>query len=357
MSEEHNRLIAEFAAANPNTIVALHNGGPVEMPWLESVAGVLELYLGGQAIGEAAVNVLFGDVNPSGRLAESFPRKLSDNPTCLTYPGEGGRVKYAEGVFVGYRYYESKEMDTLFPFGHGLSYTTFEYSDLALDKPEIDAQGVVTASVTVANTGKTVGKTVVQLYVAPPSGELIRPLRELKGFEKISLQPGESKTVSITLDSRDFAFWNAFKHEWNVEGGEYRIQIGENAHVVALEAALTVKANTPIILEEFTEGTPMNKLAAFPQGKAFIEAHVGYLMSGMVRAGFMPPQMLDAIGYTPGDAVSLDTLEAIVKRSGRADANPLGALFGQAASMLLQFCPAEGKVKFNALLRELNGQA
>ena len=240
MPECQNRLIEAVAEANPNTVVVLHNGSPVEMPWLDKVKGVLEAYLGGQAVGLATVRVLFGDANPCGHLAETFPKKLSDNPSFLYYGGEGNRTEYREGVFVGYRYYDRKEMDVLFPFGHGLSYTTFEYSNLRLSADAIDDTGTLTATVTVKNTGSRAGKAVAQLYVAAPEMDVLRPVRELKGFEKVHLEPGEAKDVSFTLDKRSFAYWNETLHDWHVVSGKYAIQIGASSRDLPLCAAVDV---------------------------------------------------------------------------------------------------------------------
>ena len=235
-------LIEAVAAANPNTVVVLHNGAPVEMPWIGKVRAVLEAYLGGQAVGEAAVRVLFGDVNPSGHLPESFPLKLQDNPSYLFYGGEPRGTEYREGVFVGYRYYDKKEMDVLFPFGHGLSYTTFEYSNLRLnlENTVLGEDSAVTATVTVTNTGKRFGKAVVQLYAGALGGDVIRPLRELKGFEKVALNPGESRDVAFTLDKRAFAVWNTDIHDWYVPAGQYGIWVGGSSRDLPLHAEITL---------------------------------------------------------------------------------------------------------------------
>ena len=166
LPECQNRLISAVAAANPNTIVVLHNGSPVEMPWAQAVKGILEAYLGGQAVGAATVRVLFGDANPCGRLPESFPHRLEDNPSYPFFGGEGDIAEYREGVFVGYRWYDKKKMDVLFPFGHGLSYTTFEYANLRLNKTRMTDTSPLSVSVDVTNTGEVFGKEVVQLYVA-----------------------------------------------------------------------------------------------------------------------------------------------------------------------------------------------
>lgn len=237
-----NKLIEAVAEANPNTVVVLHNGSPVEMPWIGKVKGVLEAYLGGQAVGIATVDVLFGDVNPSGRLPETFPVKLSDNPSYLYYGGEGNEADYREGVFVGYRYYDKKDMNVLFPFGYGLSYTTFAYSNLRLSASEITDQETLTATVTVKNTGSRAGKTVVQLYVGDKVSTVLRPVRELKGFEKVELQPGESKDVTFTLCKRAFAYWNTQIGDWHVESGEFSVEIGQSSRDIEVRADVTVNS-------------------------------------------------------------------------------------------------------------------
>ena len=244
MPESQNRLIEAVAEANPNTVVVLHNGSPVEMPWIGRVKGVLEAYLGGQAVGLAEVKVLFGDVNPSGHLPETFPIKLEDNPSYLFYGGEPAGTEYREGIFVGYRYYDKKKMDVLFPFGYGLSYTTFEYSGLKLSADKIKDTDTVTATVTVTNTGTRAGKTAVQLYVGDVEGYVnaVRPVRELKAFKKVELQPGESKEVSFTLCKRAFATWRCEIHDWFVESGEFSIEVGDSSACLPLKATVTVES-------------------------------------------------------------------------------------------------------------------
>ena len=246
MPECQNRVIEAVAEANPNTVVVLHNGSPVEMPWLGKVKAVLETYLGGQAVGIATVRVLFGEVNPSGRLPETFPKKLSDNPSYLFYGGEGNVAEYREGIFVGYRYYDRKEAEVLFPFGYGLSYTSFEFSNLRLSAESITDQETVTATVTVKNTGKRAGKAVVQLYVGDEESSVFRPVRELKGFEKVELQPGEAKDVSITLDKRAFAYWNTQIHDWYVESGAFSVEIGYSSRDIALKAKVNVQSTVTL---------------------------------------------------------------------------------------------------------------
>ena len=246
LPECQNRLIEAVAAANPNTVVVLHNGSPVEMPWLGKVKAVLEAYLGGQAVGLATVRVLEGEVNPSGHLAETFPVKLADNPSYLFYGGEGDEADYREGVFVGYRYYDKKDMDVLFPFGHGLSYTTFAYSNLRLSAAEITGRDTLTVTITATNTGTVPGKTVVQLYIGDKESTVLRPMRELKGFEKIELQPGESKDVSFILDKRSFAYWNAQLGDWYVETGEFIIEVGQSSRAIDVSGTVTVTGTVKV---------------------------------------------------------------------------------------------------------------
>ncbi len=246
LPDGQNRLIEAVSNANYNTVVVLHNGSPVEMPWIGGVNAVLETYLGGQAVGLATVRVLLGECNPSGHLAESFPQKLADNPSYLFYGGEGDRADYREGVFVGYRYYDKKEMHVLFPFGHGLSYTTFDYSNLRLDKRQITDQETVTATVTVKNTGSRAGKTVVQLYVGDLESTALRPVRELKGFEKVELLPGEEREVSFVLDKRAFAYWNTDLSDWHVETGIFAIEVGQSSRYICCREEITVQSTVKI---------------------------------------------------------------------------------------------------------------
>lgn len=246
MPESHNRLIEEVAMVNPNLVVVLSNGSPVEMPWVEKPKAILESYLGGQAWGGAVADVLFGVVSPSGKLAETFPKKLSDNPSYLFFPGEGDRVEYREGIFVGYRYYDKKEMEVLFPFGYGLSYTTFEYSDLRLDKKEMTDKEVLKVKVKVKNTGKVKGKEIVQLYVRDVKSSVIRPDKELKGFTKVELEPGEEKEVEFELDKRAFAYYNVDIKDWYVETGEFEILIGKSSREIVLKDTVLVKSTVEI---------------------------------------------------------------------------------------------------------------
>jgi len=231
-----NELIARVADANPRTIVMLQTGAPVTMPWLEQVAGVLEAWYPGQECGNAIADVLFGTVNPSGKLPQTFPARLADNPAFINYPGENGRVRYGEGIFVGYRYYEKKQVVPLFPFGFGLSYTSFAYDRLRLSADAIAPDDQLTVSVDVTNTGQRAGQEVVQLYVRDPQARVARPAKELKGFAKVELAPGETKTVTLTLDRRSLAYWDDARHAWVAEAGAFEVAVGGSSQDIRARA-------------------------------------------------------------------------------------------------------------------------
>ncbi|MDD2994207.1 MAG: glycoside hydrolase family 3 C-terminal domain-containing protein, partial [Pygmaiobacter sp.] len=234
-----NRLIEAVAAVQPNTVVVLHNGSPVETPWADKVAAVLEMYLGGQGVGEACDRLLYGEAVPCGRLAETFPLRVQDNPSYLFFPGDGYHVRYAEDIYVGYRYYEAKQQPVRWAFGHGLSYTTFAYSNLHLSQEAMDDDSTLTVTVEVTNTGKVAAKEVVQLYVADKNGTPNRPCKELKGFAKVLLAPGETQSVSLTLTARDLSFYHEGLGDWYAPAGRYKIMVGHASDEIALAAALT----------------------------------------------------------------------------------------------------------------------
>lgn len=270
MPDCQNELIAKVAAVQPNTIVVLHNGSPVEMPWVDQVKGIVEAYLGGQAVGGAVCDILFGKVNPSAKLPESFPKKLEDNPSYLSYIGEGDMVEYREGIFVGYRYYDKKKMDVLFPFGYGLSYTTFAYSNLHLDKKEMKDTDTVTVSVDVTNTGDRTGKEIVQLYVADKESTVIRPEKELRDFAKVELAPGETKTVSFTLGKRAFAYYNTTIHDWHVETGDFDILIGKSSRDIVLSESVKVESTVKIPFV-YTTDTTLGDVMKNPKAYALVK--------------------------------------------------------------------------------------
>ena len=231
---EQDDLVAAVAAANPNTIVVLNTGSPVAMPWLESVAAVLQLWFPGQEIGDALVDVLTGDVEPGGRLPTTIPKRLEDTPAFSHHPGTDGRAVYAEGLFIGHRWYDREGIEPLFPFGFGLGYTTF-----TLDTATV-AGGIehgVTVDVDVTNTGDRRGSDVVQVYVEPPAGDPARPLRHLAAFGRVELDAGESGTVGVTLDRRAFASW--IDGEWVVPPGEHTIHVGRSSADLARAGSMT----------------------------------------------------------------------------------------------------------------------
>ena len=240
---QQDALIAAVAAANPKTVVVLNVGAPVSMPWLDKVAAVVEAYYPGLENGNAVTRVLLGEVNPSGKLPVTFPQRLEDSPAFInaSYPG-CREVNYGEGLFVGYRYYDKKELAPLFPFGHGLSYTTFAYSDLKVAK-KVKAGEKVEVSLQVKNTGKRAGKEVVQLYVADPESALPRPPKELKGFAKVELQPGESKTVSFALDERSLAYYDPYRKKWVAEPGEFEVLVGSSSRDIRVKSKFSLTEN------------------------------------------------------------------------------------------------------------------
>ncbi|MFD2329216.1 beta-glucosidase [Cohnella sp. GCM10020058] len=314
-------LIEAVAAAQPNLVVVLGNGAPVEMPWLGSARGVLEAYLGGQALGGAIADLLFGDANPSGRLAETFPARLEDNPSYLFFPGEGDRVEYREGIFVGYRYYDKKRIEPLFPFGHGLSYTTFAYANLAFDRQEMRDTDTLTVTVDVTNTGACAGQEVVQLYVRDAHSAVIRPDKELRGFEKISLAPGESKTVAFKLDKRSFAYYDAEAGDWTVESGRFEILIGRSSRDIALSGAVEVQStakrpaayhrnSTLSELEKTEAGASFVKqlTAALPFASALESEH-----AAMLKA-FMAHMPLRGLLSFSGGKFTEEALEATLRK-------------------------------------------
>ena len=355
LSDGHNALVTAVCGANANTVVVLHSGSPVELPWADQPRAILEAYLGGEAVGEATMDVLYGDVNPSGHLAESFPVRLEDNPSYLTYGGEGAFAPYSEGLFVGYRYYESKKMPVLFPFGHGLSYTTFEYSDLTLDQTAIEEGTPVTASVTVTNTGDRAGKAVIQLYIAPEKVEMIRPVRELKDFAKVELRPGESKTVTFTLGHRAFAHWNQRVHTWRTESGKYKVQIGRSAHDIALEAELTMRAEPVPPVGGYTVSMPMSDFSKSLKGHKFLDENIGFMVRGMAAMGYIPEQAMAMLDQIPG-GINLAVIDMLAARAGQAATGQSGVqvLMGQSLGMLNSFLPQEKKDELAALIEELN---
>lgn len=259
-----DQLIRRVAQVQPNTVVVLHVGSPVETPWADEVAAVLCMYLGGEGVGKATDQLLYGEAFPSGRLAESWPLVLEDNPSFLNFPGDEAGVEYAEGVFVGYRYYDKKKMDVRWPFGHGESYTELSYSDPAVRVED----GRIFAQVRVTNTGSRFGKEVVQLYVEDLTGAANRPPKELKGFEKVALEPGQTKTVCFTLNERSLSWYGA--NGWYAATGRYRVLFAHSSRDVRAAAAFDWQSSRVLPLE-IHRNTTVGALLADPRTAPVLE--------------------------------------------------------------------------------------
>ena len=242
MPDSHNALIVAVAAVNAKVVVVLSNGAPIQMPWQAQVPAIIEAYLGGQAAGSAIVDVLYGDVNPSGKLAETFPCQWQDHPAHTCFPGSGQAVEYRESIYVGYRYYNTAMTPVQYPFGYGMSYTTFVYSNIALSATTINAEASLTVTATITNTGARAGAEVVQVYVRDIVSTVFRSYHELKDFAKVMLQPGESKAVQFVLNKRSFAYYDVVQADWVVEAGQFEVQIGASSRDIRLTTLVDVVA-------------------------------------------------------------------------------------------------------------------
>ena len=240
-------LIRAISAAQPRTVVVLFNGSAISLaPWIDGTAAVIEAWLSGQATGGAVADVLFGVVNPSGRLAETFPLRLEDTPAYLNFPGDGDRVRYGEGMFIGYRWYDARRLPVMFPFGHGLSYTTFAYSNARVSAARFTDADRLTVTVDVANTGTRSGAEVVQVYLRDIAASLQRPDKELRGFAKVRLEPGETRTVEIHLDEKAFKFWDPRIHDWVAEAGDFELLVGSSSADIHATLPVTLVATDDV---------------------------------------------------------------------------------------------------------------
>jgi len=296
-------LIEKVAAANANTVVVLNTGSPITMNWLDKVAAVVQAWYPGQECGNAIADVLFGDVNPSGRLPQTFPRQLEDNPAYINYPGENGRVHYGEGIFVGYRYYDKKKIEPLFPFGYGLSYTTFAYRNLRLSASDtstglsarVDVDEDLQVSVDVQNTGPRAGQEVVQLYVRDLESSLMRPEKELKAFAKVSLEPGETKTVTLALNRESLAYYDDGEQQWVAEAGEFEVLVGSSSRDIRASARFTLRTTSRFGGPEKAGlrlgiDSTLQLLLANEEARAILSKH----LPGLLDA----PQLSMAMGFT-----------------------------------------------------------
>jgi beta-glucosidase len=327
----HNKLISAVAKAQPNTAIILTNGSAIAMPWVNEVSAILETWLGGQAGAGAIADAVFGKVNPSGKLAETFPVRLEDSPAFLNFPGEDGQVIYGERMFVGYRYYDKLNIEPLFPFGHGLSYTDFSYSNLKLSSTDITDKDQLKVSLTVSNTGKVKGKEVIQLYVADKQSTVQRPVKELKAFDKIELEPGESQEVNFTLTKRDFSYYSKVYDRWLAESGEFDILIGSSSRDIRLKGSLnlsnTEKLNYKMTVfsffSEYWENPQLKPLlidfmpkwikAMTPEGKPVEEAKI---------EDFLQQQPLIKFPYFTGGEVDEQSIKAFVEKTNNLTFNP-----------------------------------
>jgi beta-glucosidase len=238
-----DELIQKLAVTNKNLVVVNISGNAVAMPWVNEVPAIVQGWFLGSETGNALASVLVGDANPSGKLPFTFPVELTDNSahSIGEFPGEGGQVHYKESIFVGYRWQEKENIEPLFSFGHGLSYTTFKYGKVSADKNEMTPDGKITFTVDVTNSGKRQGAEIVQLYIRDVKSSLPRPVKELKAFEKVTLQPGETKTVTFTIDKSALSFFDAEKHEWIAESGDFEAIVGASASDVKGKTAFVLK--------------------------------------------------------------------------------------------------------------------
>ena len=327
----HNKLISAVAKVQPNTAVILTNGSAIAMPWVNEVSAILETWLGGQAGAGAIADAVFGKVNPSGKLAETFPVRLEDSPAYLNFPGEDGQVIYGERMFVGYRYYDKRNIEPLFPFGHGLSYTDFAYSNLKLSSTDITENDQLQVTLTVTNTGKVKGKEVIQLYVGDKESTVQRPVQELKAFDKIELEPGESKEVSLTLNNRDFSYYSKVYDRWLAESGEFDILIGSSSRDIRLKGSLNL-SNSEKLNYKMTEFSFFSELWGNPQLKPLLIAFMPKWIKAMTPEGkpveeakiedFLQQQPLIKFPYFTGGEVDEQAIKAFVEQINQLTFNP-----------------------------------
>ena len=328
MSEAHNRLIAAVAEAQSSTGVVLSNGSAVAMPWRDAPKAILETWLAGQAGGAAQADVLLGRINPSGKLASTFPKELTAPPAHLNFPGEDREVLYGERFFVGYRYYDEKDIEPLYPFGYGLSYTSFEVSDLTLSADSARSSEGVTARAEVANTGTRRGQEVVQLYLHDPESRLRRPPQALRAFRKVALAPGETTTVQFALQGKDFAAWDDRRDRWIVESGAYEVRVGTSSRDLPLRATVTIEgppADQGPVLDRYST---IDQWLQDPQGRPVIQPLLKKMMGAMGggNGGGEQPGMSEIFGSLPltalpslsGGALTENRIDQLVQQV-RAD--------------------------------------
>ena len=287
-------LVDAILAVNPNVVVVLSNGGVVALPFADRVPAILEGWLLGQAGGSATADVLYGAVNPSGKLTETIPLRLEDNPSYGNFPGELGHVRYGEGILVGYRWYDAKKLEVAFPFGHGLSYTTFGYGDATAS---LTASGDVVVTVPVTNTGSVAGREVVQVYTSLADSVVQRAPRELKGFAVVALEPDETTTVEVTLRRSELAYWDVRVDGWVVEGGEYVVEVGASSRDLRSRTSVLIEGESvelPLSLASSIDEVLEHPMAG-PALRAVIDAQFGAGSDIIKILGNFPVGRLDGI--------------------------------------------------------------
>ena len=300
--------LEQVAAANQNVVVVLSNGSVASVaPWAKNAKGILESWLLGQSGGPALADVIFGQVSPSGKLAQSIPLDINDDPSMLNWPGEEGHVDYGEGVFVGYRYYDTYGKVVDYPFGYGLSYATFEIADVAVAKT---GANTATVTATVTNTSDVDASETVQVYVAPGKADVARPKHELKGFTKVFLKSGESKTVTIDLDERAFAYWSEKYNDWHVESGEYAIEVGVSSRDIADTVAVALDGDGKT--QPLTEWSTYGEWEADPFGAKIVAA-----VAAAGEAGELPKLPDNAMMRMFLNSMPINSLPTLLGEGGK----------------------------------------
>ena len=304
-------LLEQVAAANQNVVVVLSNGSVITVaPWAKNAKGILESWLLGQSGGPALADVIFGQVSPSGKLAQSIPLDINDDPSMLNWPGEEGHVDYGEGVFVGYRYYDTYGKAVDYPFGYGLSYAAFEITGVAVAKT---GANTATVNATVTNTSDVDAAETVQVYVVPGKADVARPKHELKGFTKVFLKSGESKTVTIDLDERAFAYWSEKYNDWHVESGEYAIEVGTSSRDIA--ETVTVALDGDGKTQPLTEWSTYGEWEADPFGAKIVAAVAAVAAAG--EAGELPKLPDNAMMRMFLNSMPINSLPTLLGEGGK----------------------------------------
>lgn len=325
MPASHNTLISEIAKVNKNVVVVLSTGAVVTMPWINDVKGVLLAGLAGQNSGGATMDVLYGKVNPCGKLAETYPLKLSHVPSSAYFPGDRYNVEYREGLYVGYRYFESVDAPVLFPFGFGLSYTNYDYRDIKTDKKEMDADEKLTVTVTVENTGDRDGKEIVQLYVLHDGKTVYMPKIQLRAFDKVDVAAKSSATITFTLDKRAFAFYDVNEKDWIVESGEYEIAVGGNVRELKCRTTVTVTGRDCDKEALATKGWYFSPDVNKPVGdddfkSLFKDGNVTCVKHECVKGSFTSDDSFEDMSHTSGLArFMLKIMKPLIRMSMKAD--------------------------------------